>query len=84
MGTKYLLTSSTTREYTIFYTSLRLPNREHSNGLNMRPNPFKCRITPRNAEIRATIDREGEEALQRLAIYNGETKYRFSDWYPKK
>jgi hypothetical protein len=50
----------------------------------MRPNPFKCRITPRTPEIRATIDREGEEALQRLSVYDGETKYRLSQWYSKK
>jgi hypothetical protein len=54
------------------------------NGLNMRPNPFQCRITPRTPEIRATVDREGEEALQRLAIYDGETKYRMSQWYTRK
>ncbi|KAH8787271.1 putative cytochrome P450, partial [Hyaloscypha finlandica] len=54
---------------------------DYTNGLNMRPNPFQCRITPRTPEIRATVDREGEEALQRLAIYDGETKYRMSQWY---
>ena len=47
----------------------------------MRPNPFKCSITPRNEEIRKTIDREGEEALQQLSIYEGETKYQFSKYY---
>jgi len=50
----------------------------------MRPNPFKCRITPRTPEIAATVDREGEEALQRLSIYDGETKYRLSQWFAKK
>jgi hypothetical protein len=50
----------------------------------MRPNPFKCRITPRSLEIAATVNREGEEALQRLAIYDGEKKYRLSQWYSKK
>lgn len=50
----------------------------------MRPNPFKCRLTPRSLNIAATVNREGEEALQRLAIYDGETKYRLSQWYAKK
>lgn len=47
----------------------------------MRPQPFKCQITPRSAEIREAIDREGREALDRLAVYEGETKYRLSQWY---
>ncbi|KAL3496323.1 cytochrome P450 [Aspergillus germanicus] len=54
---------------------------DYSNGLNMRPNPFKCRITPRSDEIRATIEREGLQALQDLAQYEGETKYRMSTFY---
>ncbi|KAG4431085.1 hypothetical protein IFR05_013440 [Cadophora sp. M221] len=57
---------------------------DYTNGLNMRPNPFKCQILPRSPEIRKTIIREGEEALQRLSTYDGETKYRLSDWYQKK
>lgn len=55
----------------------------HRNGLNMRPEPFKCRITPRSPEIRETIIREGEEAEQRLQQYDGETKYRMSQYYAK-
>ncbi|KAJ6095658.1 cytochrome [Penicillium sp. IBT 16267x] len=51
------------------------------NGLNMRRNPFKCRIAPRSPEIRATIDREGQQALQDLSEYDGETKYRMSTYY---
>ncbi|KAE9365030.1 putative cytochrome P450 [Stipitochalara longipes BDJ] len=57
---------------------------DYTNGLNMRPNPFKCRITPRTPEIAATVNREGEEALQRLSTYDGETKYRLSQWFTKK
>jgi hypothetical protein len=52
-----------------------------SDGLNIRPNPFKCRITPRNEEIKATIEREGREALDNLSIYNGETKFRISTYH---
>lgn len=54
------------------------------NGLNMRPEPFKCQFTPRSPEIRATVDREGQEAEQRLSVYDGETKYRLSQWFTKK
>jgi hypothetical protein len=49
----------------------------------MRPRPFKCRITPRSADIQAAIEREGKQALQDLAQYNGETKYRMSQFYRK-
>lgn len=52
-----------------------------SDGLNIRPNPFRCRITPRNEEIKATIEREGKEALDSLSIYNGETKFRISTYH---
>lgn len=47
----------------------------------MRPNPFECRITPRSSEIQATIEREGMQALQDLAQYDGETEYRMSTYY---
>lgn len=51
------------------------------NGLNMRPNPFECRITPRSPEIQAAIDREGRQALQDLSRFDGETQYRMSTYY---
>ncbi|KAL2864126.1 cytochrome P450 [Aspergillus lucknowensis] len=54
---------------------------DFTNGLNMRPNPFECRIRPRSDEIRATIEREGMQALQDLAQFEGETKYRMSTYY---
>lgn len=60
---------------------LRLLRLSSSNGLNMRPNPFECRITPRSPEIRAAIEREGRQALDDLAQYDGETKYRMSTYY---
>lgn len=47
----------------------------------MRPEPFKCRITPRSDEIRDTIEREGHQALQDLAKYEGESEYRMSTFY---
>ncbi|KUJ09438.1 putative cytochrome P450 [Mollisia scopiformis] len=55
----------------------------YTNGLNMRPEPFKCQFIPRSLEIRATVEREGEEAEQRLSVYDGETKYRLSQWFTK-
>ncbi|OJJ07010.1 hypothetical protein ASPVEDRAFT_876441 [Aspergillus versicolor CBS 583.65] len=57
---------------------------DYTNGLNMRPNPFECSITPRSEEIRATIEREGEQALHDLARYDGESKYRMSTYYAQE
>ena len=53
------------------------------NGLNMRPQPFKCSITHRSEEIKQTIIREGEQALDELSVYDGETKYMMSQFYEK-
>ncbi|RYO98326.1 hypothetical protein DL764_007127 [Monosporascus ibericus] len=55
----------------------------YTNGLNMRPQPFECSITPRSDEIRQTIEREGKQALQELEQYRGETKYRMSTFYSR-
>ncbi|KAK3938547.1 hypothetical protein QBC46DRAFT_451088 [Diplogelasinospora grovesii] len=52
-----------------------------TNGLNMRPQPFKCSITPRTPGIKETIVREGEQALLHLKILDGESKYRMSTFY---
>jgi len=52
-----------------------------TNGLNMRPQPFKCEITPRSATIRETIVKEGKEALRDLEVLDGESKYRMSTFY---
>lgn len=40
----------------------------------MRPQPFKCRFTPRSDDIRAAIEREGREALQNLSVYDFESE----------
>ncbi|KAI9760386.1 MAG: hypothetical protein M4579_001682 [Chaenotheca gracillima] len=53
----------------------------YTDGLNMRPNPFKCSITPRSQEIKETIQSEGKQALEDLSVYNGTTKYRMSTYY---
>ncbi|EXJ57298.1 hypothetical protein A1O7_07645 [Cladophialophora yegresii CBS 114405] len=53
----------------------------YTDGLNMRPKEFECRITPRSAEIKETIEREGKQALAELAQYDGESKYRASTFY---
>ncbi|ETI25665.1 hypothetical protein G647_02439 [Cladophialophora carrionii CBS 160.54] len=53
----------------------------YTNGLNMRPQEFECRITPRSPEIKETIEREGKQALAELAQYDGESKYRASTFY---
>lgn len=46
----------------------------------MRPQPFKCSITARSEEIRQTIEREGKEALEDLAMYEGTTKWTMSEF----
>lgn len=53
----------------------------YTNGLNMRPELFDCRWTPRSEEIRKTIVREGRQALEELSQYEGETEYRMSTFY---
>jgi len=73
-ATRYQWTSLHIRKfYRISSSMLRQANMLHSNGLNMRPQPFKCRFTPRSAEIREAIEREGRQALQDLSIYDGES-----------
>ncbi|KAK3349143.1 cytochrome P450 [Lasiosphaeria hispida] len=56
----------------------------YTNGLNMRPLPFKCEITPRSEEIRNSIVKEGEQALDDLKIHDGESKYRMSTYYQEE
>lgn len=56
----------------------------YTNGLNMRPEPFDCRWTPRSEEIKNTIEREGRQALQELDQYEGETQYRMSTFYQQQ
>ncbi|KAK5138478.1 hypothetical protein LTR08_000064 [Meristemomyces frigidus] len=45
----------------------------YTDGLNMRPQPFPCRFTPRSDDIRQAIEREGRHALEDLSIYEGES-----------
>ncbi|KAK1835637.1 putative cytochrome P450 E-class, group I [Podospora conica] len=52
-----------------------------TNGLNMRPQPFECEIVPRGEEVKATMEREGREALEALRVYDGESEYRMSTFY---
>ncbi|OAL36015.1 hypothetical protein AYO20_04676 [Fonsecaea nubica] len=54
---------------------------KYTNGSNIRPEPFRCRITPRTPEIEKTIMREGRQALDELAQYEGQSKYRMSTFY---
>jgi len=57
---------------------------DYTNGLNMRPRPFKCRFTPRGEAVRATVEAEGKRALEELSVYDGESKYRMSTFYKKE
>lgn len=56
----------------------------YTNGLNMRPLPFDCRWTVRSEEIRRTVEREGQQALEELEMYKGETRYRMSTFYQQQ
>ncbi|KIW10511.1 hypothetical protein PV08_11475 [Exophiala spinifera] len=57
---------------------------KYTNGLNWRPEPFRCRITPRSPEVKETIEREGKQALEELSQFEGESKYRMSTFYLQK
>ncbi|KAH8600239.1 cytochrome P450 [Bisporella sp. PMI_857] len=52
-----------------------------TNGLNMRPQPFKCDITARSDSIRDTVVKESDQALQDLQILDGESEYKMSTFY---
>lgn len=52
-----------------------------TNGLNMRPQPFNCEITPRGEAIKDTIVQEGKDALRDLGVLDGESMYRMSTFY---
>lgn len=54
----------------------------YTNGLNMRPQEFPCRFTTRSDEIRQTVEREGRQALDDLARFDGESD-RVSEFFSK-
>ncbi|KAK3342285.1 cytochrome P450 [Neurospora tetraspora] len=56
----------------------------YTNGLNMRPQPFRCEIVARSEEVRSTVVREGEQALRDLKVLEGESRYRMSTFYQQK
>lgn len=55
-----------------------------TNGLNMRPQVFRCSIKPRSDELRETLEREGQQALIDLKPLDGESKYRMSTFYQEQ
>ncbi len=55
-----------------------------TNGLNMRPQPFRCDIVPRTEQIRQTIVSEGSQALLDLVPLDGDSKYRMSTFYQQQ
>jgi hypothetical protein len=48
---------------------------DYTNGLNWRPQPFDCVITPRSQQHVGTMESEGSQALRDSEVYNGTTKY---------
>lgn len=54
----------------------------YTNGLNMRPQEFPCRFAPRSEDIRKTVLREGQQALDDLAVYDGESE-RVAEFFQK-
>lgn len=52
-----------------------------TNGLNMRPQPFRCEIVARNEGVRGVVVREGVDALKDLGVLDGESRYRMSTFY---
>lgn len=41
----------------------------YTSGFNCRPYPFSCRITPRSPTIKSVMEKEFEEALDSLRVY---------------
>ncbi|KAF7189144.1 Cytochrome P450 monooxygenase [Pseudocercospora fuligena] len=54
----------------------------YTNGLNMRPQEFPCSFVPRSEDIRLAVEREGRQALDDLARYDGESE-RVSEFFKK-
>ena len=52
----------------------------YTNGLNMRPEPFRCSIEARSERIQEVLEREGKEARERLRRFDGESKFRLSTY----
>jgi hypothetical protein len=48
---------------------------DYTNGLNWRPQPFDCVITPRSQQHVDVMKSEGDQALRDSEVYNGTTKY---------
>ena len=47
----------------------------------MRPMPFQARFIPRTEGISRLMEKEAEEAGNRLKVYDGETKVKAQDFF---
>ena len=47
----------------------------------MRPMAFRARFIPRSQKIKATYEKAGRVASQRLKVYDGETKVNLMDFF---
>ena len=53
----------------------------YTDGENMRPMPFQARFIPRTEGISRLLEKEAEEAGNRLKVYDGETKVKLQDFF---
>jgi hypothetical protein len=47
----------------------------------MRPQPFRARFIPRSQKIKAVFEQAAMEAIERLRVYDGETKVYLMDFF---
>jgi hypothetical protein len=52
-------------------------------GSNWRPKSFEGKFTPRDKQIKRTIEKEGRQALKNIAKYARKIKYNFIGFYSR-
>lgn len=56
----------------------------YTDAENMRPHEFEARFEPRSSEIAAVIQKNADEARERLARWDGQTKVRVDQFVDPK
>jgi hypothetical protein len=54
----------------------------YTDGENMRPQAFRARFIPRNERVLKALEREAQQAKDRLRRWEGETKVNIKDFFP--